>query len=152
MEAIIFAGVQASGKSTFYQKNFFRTHLRISMDMLNTRNKEEKFLETCFLLHQRFVIDNTNPTRADRARYIQAAKAYKYKVIGYYFSTVLEEAIYRNAKRRGKELIPEKGIRATNKKLEVPAPGEGFDELYCVRLINGIFSVEQWPSSSSSNT
>ena len=32
------------------------------MDQLNTRNKEQKFIETCFATQQSFVVDNTNPT------------------------------------------------------------------------------------------
>lgn len=48
MEAIIFCGIQATGKSTFYRQHFFDTHLRISMDQLHTRNKEGKLLDYCF--------------------------------------------------------------------------------------------------------
>ncbi len=40
MEMIIFTGIPASGKSSFYKELFFNSHLRISMDLLNTRNKE----------------------------------------------------------------------------------------------------------------
>ncbi|MEL6944740.1 MAG: ATP-binding protein, partial [Bacteroidota bacterium] len=36
MQAILFIGIQASGKSTFYKERFFNTHVRISMDLLNT--------------------------------------------------------------------------------------------------------------------
>lgn len=45
MQAIIFIGIQGSGKSTLYKECFFNTHLRISMDLLNTRNKEQKLME-----------------------------------------------------------------------------------------------------------
>jgi predicted kinase len=34
LEAVIFIGLQAAGKSTFYLRRFFRTHVRINMDML----------------------------------------------------------------------------------------------------------------------
>jgi len=39
MEAIIFIGIQATGKSTFYKDNFFKTHIRINLDMLKTRKR-----------------------------------------------------------------------------------------------------------------
>ena len=42
MECVIFIGIQASGKTEFYKQNFFKTHVRISMDMLKTRHREEK--------------------------------------------------------------------------------------------------------------
>ena len=35
MEAVIFVGVQASGKTTFYKEQLFRSHVRISLDLLN---------------------------------------------------------------------------------------------------------------------
>ncbi len=144
MEAIIFIGIQATGKSTFYKERFFRTHIRISMDMLNTRNKEQKFLDTCFSIQQPFIIDNTNPTRKDRINYIELAKQNKYKVVGYYFQSKIEDSIERNANRTGKENVPEIGIKGTYSKLELPSFEEGFDELYYVELNNGDFIVKNW--------
>ncbi|HEV7348839.1 hypothetical protein [Telluribacter sp.] len=47
MQAIIFCGLQATGKTTFYRDHFLKTHIRISLDMLNTRNKETQFMEVC---------------------------------------------------------------------------------------------------------
>lgn len=43
MEAIIFCGIPATGKTSFYKQHFFDTHMRISMDQLHTRNKEGRF-------------------------------------------------------------------------------------------------------------
>lgn len=45
MEGIIFIGIQASGKSSFYKEKFFNSHLRVSLDLLNTRNKENQILD-----------------------------------------------------------------------------------------------------------
>ena len=143
MEMIIFCGIQASGKTTFYKENFFKTHMRISLDQLNTRNKEQVFIQACFSVQQRFVVDNTNPTKVERAKYIEAAKAHKYKVIGYYFKSTINDAIMRNSQRIGKENIREVGIRATINKLEVPTISEGFDELHSVEIIDNIFIVNK---------
>ena len=74
MEAVIFCGIQGVGKSTFFKDRFFRTHVRISLDLLRTRNRERIFLAACLESGQRFVVDNTNPTRNERSVYIQAAK------------------------------------------------------------------------------
>jgi hypothetical protein len=46
-EAVIFIGVQASGKTSFYRQRFFETHLRISLDMLRTRQREQLLLVAC---------------------------------------------------------------------------------------------------------
>ena len=144
MEAIIFCGIQATGKSTSYIKNFFNTHIRISMDQLNTRNKENIFINTCLNIQQPFVIDNTNPTRDDRIKYIEFAKAKKYKIVGYYFQSNLDKAIERNISRIGNEKIPEVGIRGTFKKLELPSREEGFDELYYVEIVENKFIIKNW--------
>jgi predicted kinase len=144
MEAVIFCGIQATGKTTFFRERFFKTHIRISLDQLNTRNKERKFIETCFLTFHPFVIDNTNPSREERAKYIAIAKANKFKVIGYYFQSKLADSLARNNQRSGAEHVPEIGIRGTFKKLSLPSLEEGFDELYYVIADNDIFTVKEW--------
>ncbi len=144
MEAIIFCGIQATGKTTFFKKQFFKTHVHISLDLLNTRNKELRFIETCILTSQPFVIDNTNPSIDERAKYISIAKANKFKVIGYYFQSKLSNAVDRNNRRVGKEKIPEIGIRGTFKRLNLPSISEGFDELYYVSAENDMFIIKRW--------
>lgn len=144
MEAVIFCGIQASGKSTFFKEKFFKTHVRISMDLLRTRNRERLFLETCFKTQQPFVVENTNPTRVEREKYISKARECGYRIIGYFFKTNLKDAIERNNCRDGKECVPEVGIKATLKKLELPSFDEGFDELYCVEIISGEFIIKDW--------
>lgn len=144
VQGILFIGVQASGKSTFYVQRFFRTHVRISMDLLNTRNKEQRMLETCVDLQQRVVIDNTNPTAAERARYIAQLRAAKYNVVGYYFRSSLSEVLDRNGARPIAEQVPRVGILGTHKRLELPSLSEGFDELYYISIDDGEFVVNDW--------
>src|SRR6266853_479136 len=74
MEAVIFVGVQGSGKTTFYRDRFFETHVRINLDMLKTRHREQLLLAACLAAKQPFVVDNTNPLPSDRARYIGVAR------------------------------------------------------------------------------
>ena len=81
MQLIIFTGVQASGKSSFYLLNLAHSHLRINLDMLKTRHRENMIFEACLASKTKMVIDNTNPTKADRARYIQRAKDAGFEVI-----------------------------------------------------------------------
>jgi hypothetical protein len=68
MEAILFIGIQAVGKSTFYKERFFTTHVRINLDMLKTRHRELLLLQACIAARQPFVVDNTNIFKRDRAR------------------------------------------------------------------------------------
>ncbi|MDR6563039.1 MULTISPECIES: ATP-binding protein [unclassified Arcicella] len=144
METVIFCGIQATGKTTFFKENFFKTHIRISLDLLKTRNKEQKFIDTCLATQQRYVVDNTNPTKVDRAKYISDAKANKFKVVGYYFQSKINDALNRNSQRLGKENIPEVGIKGTFNKLEIPTFDEGFDELYFVEIDDNNFKIKEW--------
>jgi predicted kinase len=145
MEAIIFIGLQAAGKSTFYKQRFFDTHVRINLDMLRTRHRERILLQACIEMKQGFVVDNTNPTQAGRAPYIAQAKAADFAVVGYYFSPDVAGCLLRNSAREGSARIPAVGIYAAAKKLQMPSLTEGFDVLYSVRIEPGAgFVVEEW--------
>jgi predicted kinase len=145
MQALIFTGIQASGKTTFYRERFFETHIRISLDMLRTRHREQILLRACLEAKQPFVIDNTNVLAADRARYIVPAKRAGFRVIGYYFPTELRGAIWRNKRRLDKKAIPVKGLVGTLKRMQPPSLAEGYDEIYSVRLgSQNRFEVKAW--------
>ncbi|PQP88382.1 AAA family ATPase [Paenibacillus sp. AR247] len=145
MECVIFIGIQASGKSTFYKERFFATHMRINLDMLRTRHRENVFLEASVRTMQSFVVDNTNPTVEDRKKYIDFVKKHHYKVIGYYFEPDYELSLNRNNKREGKEKVPEIGMISTLKKLQRPSYSEGFNELYIVKSLNDAFEIQKLP-------
>lgn len=145
MEAVILIGLQASGKSTFCKDRMYHSHLRINLDMLRTRNRELLILSACIAGKQPFVIDNTNPTREDRAEYIQRAKEGGFRVVGYYFASKLEACKRRNESRDPGQVVPLKGLLGTHGKLQLPRRDEGFDELYYVELdeIEG-FQISEW--------
>lgn len=134
MEAIIFIGVQGSGKSTFYREQFFDRYVRISLDLLRTRHRQQRFLDICLATQQRFVIDNTNSKITERAPYIAASKAARFRVIGYFFQTLLGDALRRNAQRTGKQFVPVGGVISTFKRLQKPTLDEGFDQLQAVTI------------------
>lgn len=145
MESIIFIGIPACGKSTFFRYRFFDTHVRINLDMLRTRHREARLLQTCLETGQAFVVDNTNATAELRAKYLKAAKDTGFRVVGYYFQSRIEECLRRNAERNEAQRIPEKGILAMYRTLEIPSYDEGFDALQYVTLSpNGGFCVEEW--------
>ena len=153
MQAIIFIGIQATGKSTFYKQNFFNTHVHISLDLLRTRNREQIFLQACCQTQQKFVVDNTNPTALERQKYIKMAHTSKYKVVVYYFESKIKDAMERNSFREGKSLIPQKGILSTYHRLELPTLNEGFDQLFYVRLNEeSVFEVTPWKSQANETT
>jgi predicted kinase len=146
MEAVILIGIQAAGKSTFYKERFFDTHVRINLDMLRTRRREDLLLQTCIAMKQPFVVDNTNPTVEARRKYIEAARSAGFRVVGYYFQPDFGGSIGRNNLRADKRQVPPQAIAGTIKKLDVPSYDEGFDALYVVKINDsGDFVVEDWP-------
>lgn len=136
MELIIFIGVQGAGKSTFFKERFFHTHIRINLDMLKTKHREKLLIQACLHAKQPFVIDKTNPTIADRAAYIAQAKGQHFKVVAYCFDSNFDNALRRNNQRKGKQKIPELGLKSVLKKLQPPTYAEGFDEIYSVENLD----------------
>jgi predicted kinase len=147
MEMIVFIGLQATGKSSFYRERFFRTHVRINLDMLGTRHRAKLLLEACIAGQTKCVLDNTNLTRDERAQYIQPAKSSGFRVIGYFFESKVADAMRRNAERPEDERVPGKAIPGSSNRLQLPLIGEGFDEIFFVRLADSNqFTVEKWRS------
>lgn len=128
MEAVIFCGLQASGKTTLYRDRFLETHARISLDLLRTRPREAAFLRVCIETGTPFVVDNTNPTVADRARYVAPAKDAGFTVVGYVVEVDHAVAAGRNLARA--RTIPHAGLRDVARRLVRPTPEEGFDALW----------------------
>ena len=128
MEAVILCGVQGSGKTTLYRDRFLETHARVSMDLLRTRAREAAFLRTCLETRMPFVVDNTNPTVADRARYLRPAKQAGFMLVAYLVEVDHAVATGRNAARE--RVVPAAGLRDVAKRLVRPTPEEGFDELF----------------------
>jgi len=135
MEAVIFIGIQGSGKSSFFRERFFDTHVRINLDMLRTRRREELLVEACLEGRQSFVVDNTNPLASDRVRYVVPARSAGFRTVAYFFEASLREAMLRNNLRTGRQKVPAPAVAAAYKKLVPPTPGEGFNEIYTVKLI-----------------
>ncbi|MEQ2009095.1 MAG: AAA family ATPase [Limisphaerales bacterium] len=145
MELILFIGIQATGKSSFYRERFFSTHVRVNLDMLKTRRREALLVTACLVGKTPFVVDNTNLTREERARYIAAAKAKQFAVHGYFFQSRSADALARNAARTGTARVPDLAIRGASRRLDLPSAEEGFDSLQFVRLEGpDQFIVEEW--------
>jgi predicted kinase len=134
MEAVVFIGVQGSGKTSFYHERFADTHRHISLDIAGSRERERRLLAECLAAARPFVVDNTNVTAADRRPYIEAAKRAGYRVDGYFFDTELKPAIARNGKRTGGRKVPIPALIRAFKRMEPPRLAEGFDRIIVVRL------------------
>lgn len=142
-QVIIFMGIQASGKTTFYNQMLadgFYAH--VSLDVLHTRNKENLEMVACLESGKSLVIDNTTPMKVDRERYITRAKEFGYHVIGIFFQSIVKDCVSRNVVRGNK--VPSKAIAATSNKLQMPSLEEGFDELFFARITGNGFDITKW--------
>ncbi|TMA91010.1 MAG: ATP-binding protein [Deltaproteobacteria bacterium] len=146
-QLVIFVGLQAAGKSSFFRERFASTHAHVSKDLMPraARDKESRQLaqvEQALLIGQPVVVDNTNPRAADRAPLIELARRYEARVVGYLFEPGIQDSLRRNAAREPQ--VPKVAIFTTAKKLQPPSFEEGFDEIHHVRLAEGGgFSVAQ---------
>jgi hypothetical protein len=128
-EAILLIGSHAASKSVFYLERYYRTHVRITLDQLKTRQREEILIQACLMSRQPFCVDNTNTTKIDRARYITPAKSAGFRVTGYYFTT-------------GQTII----------NVDLPRLEEGFSSLFYVReLVGGKFDISPWAENYTIN-
>ena len=143
----MFVGLPASGKSTFYQQRFAATHTLISKDLLpksaNKSVRQARDLRAALGGGQSVVVDNTNPSVADRAEIIGVARQFGARVIGYYFAATARECVGRNRGREGPARVPPVAIFTAAKRLVVPTREEGFEELWRVGIrLDGGFDVE----------
>ena len=141
---IVCVGLQGSGKTTFYEQHFAASHAHVSLDLLRTRNRERLAVEECLAAGRDFVIDNTNPSRQDRARYFEMIRGHDYEAVGYYFRSAIAECLARNDLREGRKRLPAKALKGTVARLELPSPDEGFARLHYVCIRDGRFVVEPW--------
>jgi predicted kinase len=142
MEALMFIGIPASGKTSFYAARFMNTHVRISRDLLRTRRRVRRLMDFCFETTMPFVLDNTNINVKTRAPYISLIKEHGTRLVGYYFAADIGRSLAWNAGRANE--VPRKAIFSMYKDLELPHFDEGFDALYYVKGADGAFSVEDW--------
>lgn len=138
MNVLLFCGLPGAGKSTFYYEHFLTTHLLISKDLMrnNTRpaRRQVELLHLALQARHSVVIDNTNPTAADRIPLIEIAHSYHALATGYYFVSTSQQAIERNQQRTGKAMVPPVAIYSTAARLTSPTYAEGFDRLYYVHI------------------
>ena len=136
MDLVIFVGLQASGKSTYYRAHLAATHVHVSKDLLkNVRDREgrqREMIAKALTAGYSVAVDNTNPTPVVRAPLIQQGRAHGARVVAYYFETRIQDAVARNRLREGKARVPDVAIYITSKKIVPPTVQEGFDEVHVI--------------------
>ncbi len=138
LECVILIGLPAAGKSTLYRDRFATTHVHISKDLWPTaagrEARQREILDKSLAGAFSVVVDNTNPTAAERAALIRIARLHGARVIGYFFDVTTRAAVARNAVRSGQAKVPNVAIFTVARRLEVPSKTEGFDQLFRVEI------------------
>ncbi|EMD22511.1 ATP-binding protein [Amycolatopsis azurea] len=147
-EVVILIGLQASGKTTFFRREFADTHVHLSKDHFpNAKQRQRRqlrMLDEALEDGRSVVVDNTNPSPEEWTPLIEVARRHGARVVGYWFPPDLEGSQERNARRDRKTRVPDVGLYATLKRLRRPAAEDGFDELYTVGFDGeGGFAVER---------
>jgi predicted kinase len=141
MDCVVLVGLPGSGKSTFVQRVLGSGYRVVSKDaMPNVRRRETRqheLVTASLRAGDSVVIDNTNPTVADRAPLVNAARLHGARPIAYFFETSTREAVARNRGREGRARVPNVAIFAIAKRLTPPVFEEGFEEIYRVRALDG---------------
>ncbi len=149
-ECVLFVGLPASGKTTFYTRQFAATHRHISKDLwppsTSKASRQARELRAALTAGISVVVDNTSPAVADRAEIISIARELGARVIGYHFTASTREAVGRNRRREGAARVPDVAIFTKAKRMVTPTRDEGFHELYRVAIRgDGSFEVSDAP-------
>lgn len=138
LECVILVGLPGAGKTKLYRERFTRTHRHVSKDLWPKASgreaRQRKMIEEALAEGRSVVVDNTNPTMAERTALIALARARGARVIGYFFDVTTRAAVARNATRTGREKVPNVAIFTAAKRLERPSLAEGFDQLFRVEI------------------
>ena len=132
LELILFVGLPASGKSTYYLRHYAATHVHVSQDLLPRGARQEPLIEKALAAGKSVVVDNTNPSAAIRAPLIELGRRHGARIVGVFFETDAKICLVRNRQRTGKARVPDVALFVTKKKLAPPSYDEGFDEIKVV--------------------
>ncbi|SNS20105.1 Predicted kinase [Geodermatophilus pulveris] len=126
-------GLQGAGKSTWVRENLAGTHTVVSKDHWpNARRREarqQRVVGELLAAGRSVVVDNTDPTPAERAPLVAAARAAGAGVRAVWLDTPLLVCAARNDAREGRARVPPAGLYGTAARFVPPSTAEGFDRV-----------------------
>ncbi|MGP4052464.1 AAA family ATPase [Streptomyces sp. 2A115] len=139
VEVAVLVGLQASGKSTFYEQCLRDRCALVSKDLFprGARGKQARqmrLVEQALVAGRSVAVDNTNPAPEEWRPLMDAGHAHGAVVTAYWFPPDLAESLRRNTARAGRARVPDIGIHTTLKRLRRPSLGDGFDAVLVVRI------------------
>jgi predicted kinase len=152
----VLVGLQAAGKSTFYEQCLRDRCTLVSKDRFprGARGKQARqmrLIEEALADGRSVAVDNTNPSPDEWGPLVAAGHAYGAAVVAYWFPPDLTGSLRRNAARAARDRVPDIGVRATLKRLRRPTREDGFDAVLDVRFDGrGGFDVRPAPAADGS--
>jgi len=144
-ELVIFVGAPGSGKSTLWD-NHFSDYVRVNNDTLKTKEKCIKVARQALSDGKSCVIDNTNPDKDTRARYIPIAEEFKVPCRAFYFDVEKTVCMHNNEQRKKNphrnhfsKKVGNVIIHTFFKRCQKPTTDEGFSEVHTVKFVPGPF-------------
>ena len=143
----VLVGLQASGKTTFCRDVPGERYVQVSKDHFpNARNRQLRLVREALAAGRDVVIDNTNPSPAERQPLIETARNCGAGVVAYWSPPELAGSLARNAARAGRARVPEIGVMSTVPRLRQPGTADGFDGVLTIRFDgSGGFEVSRCP-------
>ena len=130
-------GLQGCGKSTWVREHLAPSHVVVSKDHWpNARRKQarqSRVVAEQLAAGRSVVVDNTNPTREDRAALVALAREAGVPVRAVWLDVPFATCLERNLGREGRAQVPVVGVLRTRKVLVPPSVDEGFDAVEVVR-------------------
>ena len=132
-------GLQGSGKSTWVAEHLAGSHAVVSKDhwprARRREARQQRVVAGLLATGASVVVDNTNPSAAERAALVTAARTAGVPVRAVWLDTPPGLSEQRNAARKGRARVPQVGLLATRARFEPPTTAEGFDRVDVVRPI-----------------
>ncbi|MBT2443766.1 ATP-binding protein [Streptomyces sp. ISL-36] len=135
----VLVGLQASGKSTFYEQCLAGRYELVSKDLFprGARKKQQRQMRLAgeaLAAGRSVAVDNTNPSPQEWGPLVELAHAHGATVTAYWFPPDLAGSLRRNEARGSRDRVPDVGVLATLKRLRRPSSADGFDTVREVRF------------------
>lgn len=139
-EVVILVGYPASGKSYFASQYLISAgYVHVNRDTLGSWQRCVSLMESSIKSGSSVVVDNTNPDRESRKRFIDTAKALKVPCRCFVMSTDIDHAKHNNRFREltDKSHVPVSEIIINNykNKFQKPTLDEGFVEIVEINFV-----------------